>query len=59
VADASSLPLLSDRNPSSITPLTIEQRLALITLHKNGDSHNVIAAKIPCSIKSVKHWVNQ
>ena len=44
---SSSPSLLFDRDPSSIIPLTIEQRFAVITLHKAGIEKSVIATRIP------------
>jgi transposase len=55
-SDPSSSPF--DRDSSSHTRLTIEQRWTIITLHRDGQERDVIANKIPCTLNTVSHWIN-
>jgi adenylate kinase family enzyme len=57
-SDPSSPSTLYDRD-SSLNPLTVEQRWAIIAFHKDGQKREDIAKKIPCSIKTVHHWITQ
>jgi transposase len=51
-------PPLFDRDSSPLTPLSTEQRWTIIVLHKQGQQRAAIASKIPCSLKTVGHWIN-
>jgi transposase len=39
--------------------LSQEQRLAIRILHKEGHDEAYIAARIPCDVRSVRHWLAQ
>jgi len=50
-------PPLFERAPSALTPLSLVQRAAIVTLWKEGRERAVIAHEIPCSVKTVGHWI--
>ena len=52
-------PPLFDHNPHSQGHLSQEQRLAIRILHKEGRDEAYIAARIPCDVRSVRHWLAQ
>lgn len=37
--------------------LSVGQRWAIITLHKEGHDHSYISQRIPCDVKSVRRWI--
>ena len=47
------------RPSGCIDQLTTVERAAIVTLHKIGWLHKDIAAKIPCSVKTVSLWVRR
>jgi transposase len=51
-------PPLFDRNASSHGHLSIEQRWAIVLLHKLRHEVPSIANKIPCDVRSVRHWLS-
>ena len=57
-SDSSSSSVFFDRGSSAATPFTEDQRWAIISLHRDGQKRQTIAQKIPCSIKTVNHWIN-
>jgi transposase len=57
-SDPSSSSVLFDRDSSSLSRLTEEQRWSIIALHKDGQKRRVIASKIHCSLNTVSHWIN-
>jgi transposase len=59
VAAPSPSPPLFDRDPATHTPLTQQQREAIITLHRDGQEAHTIAPKIPCGIRTVNHWIKE
>jgi transposase len=52
-------PTLFDRPHGCIDQLTVEQRSAIIALHKIGKLNKDIALLIPCSERTVSLWVNR
>jgi transposase len=52
-------PPLFARSDGCIDQLTPEQRSSIITLHKVGWLHKDIAARVPCSEKTVMLWVRR
>jgi transposase len=54
-----SSPSLFDRPEGCIDQLTIEQRAAIITLHRIGMLAKDIAIKIPCSANTVSLWITR
>ena len=46
-----------DSPPTSHSHLSVGQRWAIITLHKEGHDHSYIAQRIPCDVKSVRRWI--
>jgi transposase/uncharacterized coiled-coil protein SlyX len=55
---ATSPPLpLSDHNPHSHSHLSHDQRVAITVLHKEGRDDSYIAARIPCDVRTVRHWL--
>jgi transposase/uncharacterized coiled-coil protein SlyX len=52
-------PPLFDRDEHSHGHLSQEQRLAIRILHKDGRDEAYIAARIPCDVRSVRHWLAQ
>jgi len=51
-------PPLFDRTNTLLSPLSYDQRLTIITLYKEKYSRSTIAYRIPCSLKTVNHWIN-
>jgi transposase len=49
---------LFNRSECPLSPLTIEQRWALITLCRIGYSKQDVAYEISCSEKTVSHWIH-
>ncbi|MGH7240239.1 MAG: helix-turn-helix domain-containing protein [Candidatus Saccharimonadales bacterium] len=58
VAGPSLSSALHDHDPFVLTPLTEEQRWTIVALHRDGQTRQTIAGKIPCSLKTVNHWIN-
>lgn len=56
---SSPLPTLFDRPTDCIDQLTLEERAAIIALHKIGKLNKQIAELIPCSENTVSLWVNR
>jgi len=56
-ASSPSLPLF-ERDGSGLTPLSVGQRWAIITLYKDGQRRVTIEKKVGCSPKTVNHWIN-
>ena len=54
---ASATPPLFDSPPTPHSHLSVGQRWAIITLHKEGHDHSYIAQRIPCDVKSVLRWI--
>jgi transposase len=52
-------PPLFDRDEHSHGHLSQEQRFAIRILHKEGRDEAYIAARIPCDVRSVRHWLAQ
>lgn len=52
-------PTLLARPTGCIDPLTIEQRAAIVALHKLHMAHKDIARQIPCSENAVTRWVHR
>ena len=52
-------PPLFERDGHSHSHLSQEQRFAIRILHKEGRNEAYIAARIPCDIRSVRHWLAQ
>ena len=50
-------PTLFDRPVGCLDPLQLEQRAAIITMWKEGADRSTIAARIPCSLRTVGEWV--
>lgn len=48
---------LSTHDPHSHSPLTHDQRVAITVLHKEGRDAEYIAARIPCDVRTVRHWL--
>ena len=57
-SDPSPPPVLFDRDSSALSRLTEEQRYGIIILHKDEQQKTEIANKIPCSLKTVNHWIH-
>jgi transposase len=58
--EPTSAPLLqSERNVSSHAPLSKELKLAIVTLHKDGQAPNEIASKIPCRERAVNACITR
>lgn len=55
-AAASPLPLFPTA-PSPHSHLSVEQRWAIVILHKDGHDDISIASKVPCDVKSVQRWI--
>ena len=51
-------PPLFDRTNALLSPLNDHQRWSIITLYKEKYSVPTIAQRIPCSLKTVNHWIN-
>ncbi|HVX01245.1 MAG TPA: IS630 family transposase [Candidatus Babeliaceae bacterium] len=49
---------LFDRSDCLLSPLTIEQRWALVTLCRIGYNKSDVAHEISCSEKTVYHWIH-
>jgi transposase/uncharacterized coiled-coil protein SlyX len=56
-ASPSSPPPLFDRNEHSHCNLSHDQRVAIRVLHKEGRDDSYIAQRIPCDVRSVRHWL--
>ena len=52
-------PTLFERDEHSRGHLSQEQRFAIRILHKDGRDEGEIAARIPCDVRSVHHWLAQ
>ena len=52
-------PPLFDHNPHSHSNLSHDQRVAITVLHKEGRDESYIARRIPCDVRSVRHWLAQ
>jgi transposase len=52
-------PPLFDHNPHSHSNLSHDQRVAITVLHKEGRDESYIAQRIPCNVRSVRHWLAQ
>jgi transposase len=50
---------LFTRDEHSHGHLSQEQRIAIRILHKEGRDEAYIAARIPCDVRSVRHWLAQ
>jgi transposase len=50
-------PPLSDHHPHSHTHLSHDQRVAITLLHKEGHEAAYIASRIPCDVRTVRHWL--
>lgn len=50
-------PPLYDRDEHSHSHLSQEQRLAIRILHKEGRDVSYIATRIPCDVRTVRHWL--
>jgi hypothetical protein len=50
---------LFDRDEHSHGHLSQEQRLDIRILHKEGRDEAYIAARVPCDVRSVRHWLAQ
>jgi transposase len=50
-------PPLFERNAHSHGHLSHDQRVAIGVLHKEGHDASYIAARIPCDVRSVRHWL--
>jgi transposase len=50
-------PPLSDHDPHSHGHLGLEQRVAIRVLHAEGRDDSYIAARIPCDVRTVRHWL--
>jgi transposase/uncharacterized coiled-coil protein SlyX len=50
-------PTLFDHDPHSHGHLSHDQRVAIAVLHKEGRDDSYIAARIPCDVRSVRHWL--
>jgi transposase len=50
-------PPLFDRDEHSHSHLSLEQRVAITVLHKEGRDESYIAQRIPCDVRSVRHWL--
>ena len=48
---------LSAHNPHSHSHLSHDQRVAITVLHKEGRDDSYIAARIPCDVRTVRHWL--
>jgi transposase len=53
----SSPPPLFDRNEHSHHNLSHDQRVAITVLYKEGRDEFYIAQRIPCDVRSVRHWL--
>jgi transposase len=51
-------PPLFERDASSHSHLSVEQRWAIVILHKEGHDASTVARKIPCDLRSVRHWLS-
>jgi hypothetical protein len=56
-AASSPPPPLSARDEHSHGRLGTEQRWAIVVLHKEGRDDAAIAQRIPCDVRSVRHWL--
>jgi transposase/uncharacterized coiled-coil protein SlyX len=52
-------PPLFDRDKHSHSHLSLEQRLTIRILHKEGRDESYIAQRIPCDVRSVRYWLVQ
>ena len=52
-------PTLFERDEHSQGHLSRDQRVAIAVLHKEGHDEEEIAARIPCDVRSVRHWLAQ
>ena len=50
-------PPLFARDSSSHSRLSVEQRVAINVLHKEGRDDSYIAARILCDVRTVRHWL--
>jgi transposase len=48
---------LFERDEHGHSHLTLEQRVAIRVLHKEGHDDSYIAARIPCDVRTVRHWL--
>ena len=56
-AAPSSPPPLSTHDAHSHSHLGAEQRWAIVILHKEGRDDAAIAQRIPCDVRSMRHWL--
>jgi transposase/uncharacterized coiled-coil protein SlyX len=56
-ASPSPPPPLFDHDPHSHSHLSHDQRVAITVLHKEGHNESYIAQRIPCDVRSVRHWL--
>jgi hypothetical protein len=56
-AAPSPLPPLSAHDEHAHGRLSTEQRWAIVVLHKEGRDDAAIAQRIPCDVRSVRHWL--
>ena len=57
-SDVSTLHTLDSQVNTTSDRLSSEQRWAIITLHKDNQTRDEIAKKIPCNINTVDHWIS-
>ena len=48
---------LFERDASTHSHLSVEQRWAIVILHKEGRDDAAIAQRMPCDVRSVRHWL--
>lgn len=65
-SSSSTVPSASPFPPPPFSPLSpphshlsVEQRWAIIILHKEGNNDSTIATRIPCDLRTVHHWLDQ
>ena len=56
-ASASPPPPLFDSPATPHSHLSVGQRWAIITLHKEGHNDSYVSQRIPCDVKSVRRWI--
>jgi transposase len=50
-------PPMFDHDHHSHNHLSVGERWAIVTLHKEGQGDVAISRKIPCDLRSVQHWI--